>query len=154
MLKLARNKSTNLRYNQLLDLLPKHDWSIYKAAMELGYTKYYAETRLKRVLDKNVDFCRAVQERMHDLRDIHLKGTENLLHECENIIYTKDETGAFKYRTSERLKAMELRMKTLGMLKDVHVEDRQTAEVEASKKEAADRLASIYLIEKYNKKTG
>jgi hypothetical protein len=54
------------RLKQLVDLLPKHNWVISRAAMELGYSRGYAQKRLPRRLSENVSFCVAVENKRQE----------------------------------------------------------------------------------------
>ena len=54
------------RFRQLVDLLPKHDWVISRAAMELGYSRAYAQKRLPKRLLQNDAFCVAMEEKRRE----------------------------------------------------------------------------------------
>jgi ubiquinone biosynthesis protein COQ9 len=63
---MAETQKLKPRLQQLVDLLPKHDWVIAKAAVEVGYSKSYAEKRLPGRLQENVSFCRALDAKRQE----------------------------------------------------------------------------------------
>jgi len=56
-----KTRPLKLRLMQLLDLLPQCDWSVSKAAIQLGYSETYAYHRLPAILREDVKFCDAVE---------------------------------------------------------------------------------------------
>jgi len=67
---------------QLVDLLPKHDWIISRAAIELGYSKTYAQKRLPKRLLENDTFCGAMEAKRRKFMEATGWDEERWRREC------------------------------------------------------------------------
>ena len=59
-------KALKPRLRQILDLLPKHEWVISRAAMECGYARSYAQKRLPKRLMEDPAFVAAMDAKRRE----------------------------------------------------------------------------------------
>ena len=74
------------RLRQLLDLLPKHGWIVSRAAMEVGYSKTYAQKRLPKRLLENDTFCVAMAAKRREFMEATGWDQERWRRECEDAL--------------------------------------------------------------------
>jgi hypothetical protein len=134
-----KRQQTNIRREKLLAALPLHEWNITKAALAVGYGKYYARRSLPYIIKNDKEFCRAIDEKRKDIeRRGDIEGTE-LVDRAVKLLDDPTTPKGVQARLLETL------MKYKGMLTErriIETVDR-TAELETAEAAEAKRLASI-----------
>ena len=62
------DKPMPIRWQLILDLMPRHNWQIRPAALAVGYKPRYCESRLLRQLRNDARFCKALEVRKAELK--------------------------------------------------------------------------------------
>jgi hypothetical protein len=151
-MRFSKTKSTNDRYEQILNILPEHKWSIPEAAKAVGYDENYAERRITGVLKKNVAFCCALEEKKAEIKlkaDIEI---DSIVQSLREIAESKDKGGIdYLYKPSERLKALELLGRYKAMFADRQIIDSsdERKNLDEVQRQEARRLSIIALNDKY-----
>lgn len=131
----------NIRREKLFAALPLYGWNVHKAALAVGYSKYYAKNRLPFILQEDVSFCERMNEKKREIAQEGQDDAKKCIAKLQKIIGSTTEI------TSNVLRAIELRMKSLNMLAERRIVeniDRQRELTESEKAEAR-RLAQIRL---------
>ena len=145
-----QKKHWQIRRELLIKLLPKYNWSIQNAAQDksIGYSKYYAETRLPYILEKDVNFCRAVER---EKARILVKSDIEVTEIVQELRKTVDE---LPVNSSVRIKALELlgRYKAMFADKQIIEDGDRRRQLDEQEQQEAQRLAILALNQ--DKKTG
>lgn len=152
-MRFSKTKSTNDRYELILNRLPEFNWSIPETAKAIGYSKEYAETRITRVLKANVNFCQALEEKKQEIKQKADIEIDSIVQSLREIAETKEQDGSFKYKTTERLKALELLGRYKAMFADRQIIDSsdERKKLDEVQRQEARRLSIIAMNDKYKR---
>ena len=141
MTKQGKKQTWQIRRSLLISLLPKHNWSISKAAMELGYSKYYATNRLPDILSRDVSFCEAVEAKKKEIQEKTDIEVEEIVRQLREIVDDKQQP------VSARLKGLELLGRYKAMFADRQIieDTERRRELDDSERAEAQKLARIRL---------
>ena len=137
------------RRERLLLLLPKHAFKVAPAGREAGYSESYASKNLAIQIRKDSEFCRRVEVMRAENLGIQEDKAVALDNRLDNLI----DFG--ELNNTQLLKAIELRYRRLGLLrdKDASESSEQQLELSAAAKAEVQRLA-IHLMHPKTPQTG
>ena len=110
-----KSKPMPTRWQQIIDLLPQHDWQITPAAFAVNYSPKYIESRLLGVLRRDGRFCSAVEAKKAALARKHNIQTDRLIREWLRIGFsniedfvTCDDEGKFQFISFDKIERAKL----------------------------------------------
>ena len=108
-------KELTARRERLLEELPNHGWDYFKAGEAAGYSRSYAESRLKKYVTRDDGFCQQVAAKRAEIEASTQDKRERCLKVLDSII--EDEEAAAR----DRIRATEVRGKMCGWLSETRV---------------------------------
>jgi hypothetical protein len=86
--KLRTSSTITERQKNLVDQLPNYNWNYKQTALAVGYSKSYAEKRIKGIVTKNVELCRLIEDKRLEIEarteDLREKATRTLVEIVDN----------------------------------------------------------------------
>lgn len=105
-------KPMPIKWEQIIDLMPHHNWSITESALALqdSYSPKYIESRLLGMLKRDVRFCSALKAKKAQLASKHNIKSGKLIKEWQGIAFSNIEDfivcskgGQFSYKSWDKI---------------------------------------------------
>jgi len=103
-------KPMPIRWEQIIDLMPQHNWQITPAALAVGYKPRYVESTLLRTIKDDARFCTAVEVKKAQLASKHNIKSSRLVAEWKKLAFSNIEDfivcsaeGEFTYKSWARI---------------------------------------------------
>lgn len=133
------NKLALVRRQKLLELLPQYEWNIPKAALAAGYSRQYALTRVAYVVTKDVDFCRALNQKY---KEISAKSTDDV-ELCKKKM--REIVESPKSKASDIARAADILCRIAGVFSEKRIIEDATRqrELDQAERREAEQLALL-----------
>jgi hypothetical protein len=137
--KLRTSSTITERQKNLVDQLPNYNWNYKQTALAVGYSKSYAEKRIKGIVRKNVELCRLIEDKRLEIEAETEDRREKRLRQLDEIIDDPKTTPSIK------LKAIDLQGKMCAWHSNtvtLETKSRQR-ELDEAQRQEARRLALL-----------
>lgn len=68
-----------IRWEQILHVMPMHDWQLTPSALAIGYKKSYVDSQLVPILKRDMRFCKALEKKKAELASKYGIQTDQLV---------------------------------------------------------------------------